>query len=56
VWDRIWSENLDYEKKGEMLVKIWKGKEKAKRAKEKKNIEENRRSVGMGRVKKVKKR
>jgi len=45
VWDRIWSEDLD-ERKGEVLVKIWKGKEKTKRAKEKKNIEESRRSVG----------
>jgi len=32
VWDRIWSENLD-ERKGEVLVKIWKGKERAKKRK-----------------------
>jgi len=27
IWDRIWSEDLD-EEKGEVLVKIWKAKEK----------------------------
>jgi len=38
VWDKIWSEDLD-ERKGEVLVRIWKGKEKAKRVKEEKNME-----------------
>jgi len=42
VWDRIWSEDLD-KRKGEVLVRIWKGKEKAKRVKEEKNMEKNRR-------------
>jgi len=41
VWVRIWSKDLD-ERKGKVLVKIWKEKEKAKRAKEKKNMEERR--------------
>jgi len=41
VWDRIWSEYLD-ERKGEVLVRIWKEKEKAKKAKEEKNMEKSR--------------
>jgi len=33
VWKKIWSEDLDA-KKRKVLVRIWKGKEKIKRAKE----------------------
>jgi len=36
-----WSEDLD-ERKGEVLVRIWKEKEKAKRAKEERNMEESK--------------
>jgi len=33
MWEKIWNDDLDA-RKGEVLIRIWKGKEKIKRAKE----------------------
>jgi len=41
IWKRIWSEDLN-ERKGELLVRIWKIKEKLKRKKWDRNLEERR--------------
>jgi len=52
VWERIWSEDLN-ERKEEVLVRIWKEKENAKRAKENRNIEKRkiRKKIRMEKVK-----
>jgi len=41
IWERISSEDLD-EKKGELLVRIWKTKEKLKKPESDKNSKERR--------------
>jgi len=41
IWKKIWSEDLD-DRKGELLVRIWKEKEKLKRTKRNRNsVERN---------------
>jgi len=41
IWDKVWSEDLD-ERKGELLVKIWKEKEKIRRKRESEKVKGKR--------------